>query len=59
MTHTCKLHNHEHEYARCIECGHEYCSHYWLSCPQCNGAGNGNLTSRAKDENAAFRKRTV
>lgn len=33
--HTCKLHGHAHHYVACDTCRHQYCPHYWRSCPGC------------------------
>ena len=45
MTHKCKTHAYKHEYTRC-QCGHEFCPHYWRSCPACWGTGDDNLTAQ-------------
>jgi hypothetical protein len=42
---TCKHHDHAHSYVACADCGHQYCPHYWRSCPRCNGNGYDNMSN--------------
>ena len=51
MTHKCKAHHEAHDYTK-HSCGHEYCPHYWQSCPRCFGSGDGNMTILAHADNA-------
>jgi len=41
-TNDCKLHDNVHPYVRHAACGHEYCPHYWMACPRCQGSHEGN-----------------
>jgi len=31
----CKIHNYAHPYARCAQCGCQFCGQHWVQCPRC------------------------
>ena len=45
----CKLHDREHPYKVCRDCGHQYCDRYWNDCPRCNPRQQPNIVERKAD----------